>query len=553
MRIGELMVMNGLITQDQLDNGLKDQASSKRKIGELLREAGAISERQLAEVLEFQLGYPVVHMYNTTLDPEVVQLIPESTARKFMAVPLQKANDKLKVAMEDPLNYGALEEIRLLTGLTVQPMIAMRSEIEQAIAKHYGLKESMEEIAVGAAAAELVSKAMTEQDAADQDSPIVKIVNQIIQSAVVQKASDIHIEPNETDISIRYRIDGVLHTESILPKQMQSVLTARLKIISKLNITERRLPQDGRIHMQFDRKSVDIRVSTLPAVQGESIVLRILDQSEGIKGIDALGFSESNKQHFSKLLQRPNGIVLISGPTGSGKTSTLYAALQRLNRDDTKIITIEEPVEYRMKGITQVQVNPQVGLSFASGLRSVLRQDPDVVMIGEIRDSETAEIAVRASLTGHLVLSTIHTNSAVDTVIRLVDMGIDSYLIASSLSGVVAQRLVRRICRECAHVAPAREDEIHWLKSLGLEKSTVARGRGCAACHKTGYRGRIALHEVLVVDEAVRRLIAQNRTADELRQHLSKIGALSLMQDGVGKVLNGLTTYEEVMRAVSDD
>jgi type IV pilus assembly protein PilB len=551
MRIGELMVMNGLITQDQLENGLKDQTSSKRKIGELLRESGAITERQLAEVLEFQLGYPVVHLYNTTLDPAVVQLIPETTARKYMAIPLQKVNDKLKVAMEDPLNFGALEEIRLLTGFTVQPMIAMRSEIEQAIARHYGLKESMEEIAVSTA--ELMSKAMTEQDAADLDSPIVKIVNQIIHSAVVQRASDIHIEPNETEISVRYRIDGVLHTESTLPKQMQSVLIARLKIISKLNITERRLPQDGRIHMQFDRKSVDIRVSTLPAVHGESIVLRILDQSEGIKGIDALGFSEPNKQNFTKLLQRPNGIVLISGPTGSGKTSTLYAALQRLNRDDTKIITIEEPVEYRMKGITQVQVNPQVGLSFASGLRSVLRQDPDVVMIGEIRDSETAEIAVRASLTGHLVLSTIHTNSAVDTVIRLVDMGIDSYLIASSLSGVVAQRLVRRICPECSHAAPAREDEIQWLKSAGADRSSVARGRGCAACHKTGYRGRIALHEVLVVDEAVRRLIAQNRTADELRSHLSRIGALTLMQDGVGKVLNGLTTYEEVMRAVADD
>jgi type IV pilus assembly protein PilB len=472
MRIGELFVMNGLITKEQLEQALKQQVHTRKKLGEILIDKGLITERMLVEVLEFQLGFPVVNMYETALDMNTVQLIPESLARKHCVIPIERKNGKIKVAMVDPLNYEAIEEIRMATNMSVQPVIAIRSEVEQAITRNYGLKESVDELMVDLDKLEFKDE---EQEANDQGSPIVKLVNQIIQSAVQQKASDIHIETQEKQVIVKYRIDGVLRTEKALPKHMQGVLTARMKIISKLNIAERRLPQDGRIQMQVDNKRIDIRVSTLPTVHGESIVLRILDQSAGIKKIEELGLSEANLIKFDKIIQRPNGIILITGPTGSGKTSTLYSAIGQLNGEDTKIITIEDPVEYRMSGVTQVQVNSQVGLTFAAGLRSILRQDPNIVMVGEVRDAETAEIAVRASLTGHLVFSTLHTNSAISTISRLVDMGIDPYLIASSLSCVVAQRLVRRVCKECAHQVPARDEEIKLLEAHGLYGSDESR------------------------------------------------------------------------------
>ncbi|WP_438448154.1 GspE/PulE family protein [Gorillibacterium sp. sgz5001074] len=573
MRIGELLVMNGLITEEHLEQVLKQQVHTKKKLGEILIDKGLITERQLVEVLEFQLGFPVVNMFETALDVATVQLIPEALARKHCVIPIDKKNGKIKVAMADPLNYDAIEEIRLATGMSVQPLIAIRSEVEQAITRNYGMKESLDELMEDLSKLDGKDE---EQEAQDQGSPIVKLVNQIIQSAVQQKASDIHIDPQEKQVVVKYRIDGVLRTEKSLPKHMQGVLTARMKIIAKLNIAERRLPQDGRIQMQLDNKKIDIRVSTLPTVNGESVVLRILDQSAGIKRVADLGFSEHNLSGFEKMIQRPHGIVLITGPTGSGKTSTLYSALGQLNTDDVKIITVEDPVEYRMQGVTQVQVNSQVGLTFASGLRSILRQDPNIVMVGEIRDTETAEIAVRASLTGHLVLSTIHTNSAVSTISRLIDMGIDPYLIGSSLSCVVAQRLVRRVCKECAEVVPAREDEARLLEAHGLveepqklvgtgtmgffRKETVhehrvmvTRGRGCGTCNKTGYSGRLAVHEVLVIDEPLRRLIVQNRPVNELEAHLRETGYKRMIYDGLLKVKSGQTTTDEVLKAVSDD
>ncbi|TVY10409.1 GspE/PulE family protein [Paenibacillus cremeus] len=573
MRIGELFVMNGLISEEQLEQALKQQVHTRKKLGEILIDKGLITERQLVEVLEFQLGFPVVNMFETPLDMSTVQLIPESLARKHCVIPIERKNGKIKVAMVDPLNYDAIEEIRMATNMNVQPVIAIRTEVEQAITRNYGLKESVEELMVDLDKMEFKDE---EQEAKDQGSPIVKLVNQIIQSAVQQRASDIHIDPQEKQLLVKYRIDGVLRTEKALPKHMQGVLTARLKIISKLNIAERRLPQDGRIQMQVDSRRIDIRVSTLPTVHGESIVMRILDQSAGMKKIAELGLSDANLLKFDKMIQRPNGIVLISGPTGSGKTSTLYSALGQLNGDDVKIITVEDPVEYRMSGVTQVQVNSQIGLTFASGLRSILRQDPNIVMVGEIRDAETAEIAVRASLTGHLVFSTIHTNSAVSTISRLVDMGIDSYLIASSLSCVVAQRLVRRVCKECAQQVPARDDEMKLLEAYGLHAQEeqklastgtggvvrttmsggsvmVTRGKGCGTCNKTGYRGRVAVHEILVVDESLRRLIVQNRPINELEQQLAISGYQNMMYDGLLKVRQGHTTVEEVLKAVSDE
>ncbi|WP_127587871.1 GspE/PulE family protein [Paenibacillus koleovorans] len=578
MRIGELFVMNGLINEEQLEQALKQQVHTRKKLGEILIDKGLITERQLVEVLEFQLGFPVVNMFETALDMSTVQLIPETLARKHCVIPIERKNGKIKVAMVDPLNYDAIEEIRMATNMSVQPVIAIRSEVEQAITRNYGLKESVEELMVDLDKLEFGKD--EEQEANDQGSPIVKLVNQIIQSAVQQRASDIHVDPQEKQLIVKYRIDGILRTEKALPKHMQGVLTARLKIISKLNIAERRLPQDGRIQMQVDNRRIDIRVSTLPTVHGESVVLRILDQSAGIKKTAELGLSASNQVKFEKMIQKPNGIILITGPTGSGKTSTLYSALGTLNGDDVKIITVEDPVEYRMAGVTQVQVNSQIGLTFASGLRSILRQDPNIVMVGEVRDAETAEIAVRASLTGHLVLSTIHTNSAVSTISRLVDMGIDSYLIASSLSCVVAQRLVRRVCKECAQLVPAREDEARLLEIHGLHGRIeerlahtgtgggafrtgsikpldggvkVMRGRGCGTCNKTGYRGRIALHEVLVLDEPLRKLIVQNRPVSEIEQHLAQHGYQNMLFDGLLKVREGHTSVEEVLKAVSED
>ena len=570
MKLGELLVANGIVTEEQLNEALKMQAEVKKKLGSVLLDLGYITERQLVEALEFQLGFSSVSLFDAKIDPNVLSQIPESLARKHCIIPLRQNGGKIVVAMEDPLNYDAIEEIRLAVGASVQPVIATRSEIEQAINRHYGLEDTVEELME-----EIEWEGTTDdiQEAQSQSSPIVKLVNQLIQGAVAQRASDIHIEPTEKHVVVRYRVDGVLHQEKVLPKNMQGVLTARLKIISKLNITERRVPQDGRIQVQIDGRRIDIRISTLPSVHGESIVLRILDQSAGVKSMRDLGFSAENLVKFEKMIQRPNGIILISGPTGSGKTSTLYTALRRLNGPEVKIITIEDPVEYRLEGVTQVQVNPQVGLTFASGLRSILRQDPNIVMVGEIRDAETAEIAVRASLTGHLVLSTIHTNSAISTISRLIDMGIEPYLIASSLNCVVAQRLVRRVCQECATPYPIREDERRQLEELGLlsevkrqsgtfsapisvvseNLTSMMRGKGCNACNKSGYKGRIAIQEVLVIDEEMRRAIAKNRPLDELKEIAVNKGFTSLLHDGMSKALSGMTTSDEVWKAVAEE
>jgi len=565
VRFGELLVNHGLITPGQLEEALRIQSrgKGKKKLGTILCDLGYISERQMVEVLEFQLGFPSISLLETKVDKDVVALLPEAIARKHAVFPVRKSGDRLVLAMTDPLDYMAIEDVRLATNMPVQPVITTSSDIEQAIARYYGLQSATVEEIIDEDY-EAADGEDVEQEAQNQSSPVVRLVNQIIQAAVTQRASDIHIEPQEHQVLIRFRVDGVLRAEQKLPKAMQNVLTARLKILAKLNIAERRLPQDGRIQMNVFGKRVDIRVSTLPGVTGESIVLRILDQSVGIKPLHELGFSSHHYGLFEKALHRPNGIILISGPTGSGKSSTLYSALQTLNKPDVKIITVEDPVEYRIEGITQVQVNAQIGLTFASGLRSILRQDPNIVMVGEIRDTETAEIAVRASLTGHLVFSTIHTNSAISTITRLADMGIEHYLIASSLVCVVAQRLVRRVCRECAESVSARPEELHLLAANGLldagpscrpagETVMLARGKGCTACGKTGYSGRIAIHEVLMIDEGMRRLIAGKAPLEDLSEYAAEHGFRSLLRDGLEKVMEGLTTTEELFKAVTVD
>ncbi len=543
-KLGDLLFESGLISQEQLQQALTEQNKSKRKLGDVLIAQGFITEQQLIEVLELQLGIPHVSLFKYQIDPAITQIIPESMAKRYQVLPFMKDGSRLTVAMVDPLDYFAIEDLRMTTGFRIEPAISSRDELQRAIAHYYGLRDSMS-LMMG----ELPTQdEIEETEITDEASPIVQLVNQMIQQAVHLKASDIHVDPGESDVVIRYRIDGVLRTERHLPKQMQGFITARLKIMAKLNIAERRLPQDGRIKLQFDLKMVDIRVSSLPTMHGEKIVLRLLDLSTGVKPVEQLGFNRKNAVWFREMIEQPYGILLITGPTGSGKTTTLYSALNLLNTESSNVITIEDPVEYQLEGVNQVQVSPAIGLTFASGLRSILRQDPNIVMVGEIRDNETAEIAVRASLTGHLVLSTIHTNDAVSTVMRLRDMGIEPYLIASSLIGIVAQRLVRRICSDCKESYTPTDQEQIVLQTHGLDVQVLHRGKGCGNCNKTGYRGRVAIQEVLKIDQNLRRIITEGAAIEAIREAAQAQDMVTLMVDGLHKVTEGVTTIQEVMR-----
>ncbi|MED3660511.1 ATPase, T2SS/T4P/T4SS family [Ureibacillus terrenus] len=546
-RLGDLLVEAEVITQEQLDYALKNK-SKEEKLGDFLIRENILTEQQLIEVLEFQLGVPHINLSQYPIDPEVLQLVPADLAKRAQIMPIRKDKNKLFIAMVDPMDYFAIEEVRMATGCQIETGIAAKDDLYRTIAKYYDLQESMD---AAMADVNIETKESMDQQITDDDSPIVRLVNQLIANAVFQRASDIHFDPQETDFRVRYRIDGVLRTERSLPKHMQNMITARIKIMGNLNITENRIPQDGRIKTTINFRQVDIRLSTLPTIYGEKIVMRILDLSNAVTSIEKLGFSEQNERLFRGMIARPNGIVLITGPTGSGKSTTLYAALSELNREDVNIITVEDPVEYRLEGINQIQVREEVGLTFAAGLRSILRQDPDIVMIGEIRDAETAEIAIRASLTGHLVLSTLHTNSAVESISRLEDMGIEPFLIASSVVGVMAQRLVRKVCRDCAEPHPATIREKELFAKEGLHIDTVMRGRGCPACNHTGYKGRIAIHEILPINRTVREFIMQRKGITSIMDYMKREGYRTLLSDGFLKVIQGQTTTEEVLRVAT--
>lgn len=543
-RLGDILVESDLITREQLEQTLSEKDPNE-KLGDALLKEEFITEQQLIEVLEFQLGIPHVNIFQYPIDEDVVQLVPKELAKRHNVMPIRIDDNKLFVAMADPMDYFAMEELRMVTGYQIIPGIATKDALYQTISKYYDLQESLDAVMDDYSGPE---ETIDETRITDEDSPIVRLVNQIITNAVAQRASDIHLDPQEMELKVRYRIDGVLRTERSLPKNMQNMIIARIKIMGDLNITESRVPQDGRIKMNVNFKPVDIRLSTLPSVYGEKIVMRVLDLSNTLDQIDRLGFTEENIENFKSMINRPNGIVLITGPTGSGKSSTLYAALNRLNSDEVNIITIEDPVEYQLAGINQIQVNDNVGMTFASGLRSILRQDPDIIMVGEIRDLETAQITIRASLTGHLVLSTLHTNSAIAALTRLIDMGIEPFLIASSLTGIVAQRLVRRICRDCREIIKPTEREIEIFKASGLEIKSLQKGSGCASCGGTGYRGRLAIHEVLPVDDEIRRLVMESASSNQIREYVRHSGMKFLIDDGLMKVKEGLTTTEEVLR-----
>ena len=547
-RIGDLLLEAGVITEEQLTHALENK-SRDEKLGDFLIKENILTEQQLIEVLEFQLGIPHISLNQIPIDPELLHLVPVELAKRAQLIPIRREKNKLFIAMADPMDYFAIEEVRMATGCQIETTIAAKDDLYRTITKYYDLQESME-----AALSDVQINAQeVQQEITDEDSPIVRLVNQIIANGVAQRASDIHFDPQETEFRVRYRVDGVLRTERSLPKHMQNMMTARVKIMGNLNITESRVPQDGRIKINVNFRPVDIRLSTLPTVYGEKIVMRILDLSNAPNDIGQIGFSPENEELFSNIINRPNGIVLITGPTGSGKSSTLYAALSELNGEDVNIITVEDPVEYQMTGINQIQVKEEVGLTFAAGLRSILRQDPDIVMIGEIRDLETAQIAIRASLTGHLVLSTLHTNSAVESISRLKDMGIEPFLISSSLVGAMAQRLVRKICRDCSMEVPATEREREIFEENGMTVTTVHRGRGCAACSNTGYRGRMAIHEILPIDRELKELILSQVSGNVLRDYMNKKGYNTLLQDGLLKVLGGITTTEEVLRVATTE
>ncbi|QAV27395.1 type II secretion system protein GspE [Neobacillus thermocopriae] len=542
-RLGDLLIEAGLITKEQLEETLKEKAPGQ-KLGDALLQRGYITEQQLIEVLEFQLGIPHVSLYRYPIDPKLTNLVSKEFAKRNMLIPLKQEGDRLFVAMADPMDFFAIDDLRLSTGFHIEVAIASKDDILRAINKYYDIDDSVEEFLNIAPQQEVREQEKFVED----DSPIVKLVNQILQMAVEQRASDIHIDPHETKVVIRYRIDGILRTERALPKHMQGMLTARIKILANMDITEHRVPQDGRIKMNIDFHPIDLRVSTLPTIYGEKIVMRVLDLGAALNDLNKLGFNKINLQRFIQLIEQPTGIVLITGPTGSGKSSTLYAALNRLNGEHVNIITIEDPVEYQLEGVNQIQVNPNVGMTFAEGLRSILRQDPNIIMVGEIRDRETAEVAIRASLTGHLVLSTLHTNDALSTVARLIDMGVEPFLVATSLSGVVSQRLVRRVCRDCQQEQEPTKREIDIFARRGLKIEKVIRGRGCPTCNMTGYKGRIALHELMVMSDEMRKVILNGEPLSKLREIAIKNKMIFLIDDGLLKVKQGLTTTEEVLR-----
>lgn len=535
-RIGDLLVQAGMLTEEQLQDTLATKKTGQ-KIGDALLERGYINEQQLIEVLEFQLGIPQVSLYRYQVDLSLLNLVSKEFAFRNILLPIKKEGNQLTVAMYDPMDYIALDDLRLSTGLQISPVIAKKEELLAALYKYYAT-ETFEDLA--------------ENDAGDgldtEDAPAVRLVNQILTVGVQMKASDIHIDPQETRILIRYRVDGLLHTERILSKNIYNLLISRIKIMANLNITESRLPQDGRIKIEIQNITVDLRISLLPTVFGEKVVIRILDLSNVLIDLAQIGFNKPNLQSFVNMIEQPSGMVLMTGPTGSGKTSTLYAALNHLNTEEVNIITVEDPVEFQVAGINQVQVNSSVGLTFASGLRSILRQDPNIVMIGEIRDNETAEIAIRASMTGHLVLSTLHTNSALSTIPRLLDMDVEPYLVVSSLIGVVAQRLVRKICKECATEYVPSEMEKNLFHKRGIKLETLRRGKGCPQCKNTGYKGRVAIHEVLSINDQIRSMMMNHKPMNEIKQYLLKNGMLFLLDDGLLKAKNGFTTVEEVLR-----
>ncbi len=561
-KIGELLLQEGLISQEQLSRALEDQNQSGERVGAALIKLGYISEEVLAEFIAKQFHVPEVNLSKLTIPKEVITIIPLDISQKYQAVPFGLMGNTLNVAMADPGNLFVVDDIRFLTRKSIQIHVASESIIKKTIAQFYASDESIDDV-LGmlrdevdvdvVEAAEDVDLSFLE-DAAEQ-APVVKLVNHILMDAIRKQASDIHVEPYEKSLRVRFRIDGVLYENMKPPYALKNALVSRLKIMSKLDISERRLPQDGRIKLKAKGREMDFRVSVLPTLFGEKVVLRLLDKSNLQLDMTKLGFEAAQYKDFREAIYSPYGMVLVTGPTGSGKTTTLYSALSELNKSSQNISTVEDPVEFNLHGINQVNIHESIGLNFAAALRSFLRQDPDIIMLGEIRDFETAEVAIKAALTGHLVLSTLHTNDAPSTVNRMLNMGVESFLVASAVNLILAQRLVRRVCSECKL---EEETPPEVLLDLGVTEDELGTftnfvGRGCPVCNGTGYRGRVALYEVMPMHEQIRELVLLGASAAEIKKESIRLGMLTLRRSGINKMMQGVTTVEEVIRASAKD
>ena len=555
--LGEVLIDAGLITREQLTAAIAQQKMGKDRLGRVLITMGIGTEKDIAKAIAQQLNMEFVDLDDFIPDETVLLTLPEHLARRYQLIPLALADGKLKVGMVDPLDIVALDDVRRQTGHEAEPAVVAHDGFLRVLNQYPALDESLE-----AMIQDIKSEGPEEELGLDHlrklvdEAPVVKLVNSMILQAIRQRASDIHIEPQETRVRVRYRIDGALYNVMTPPKHIQAAIISRLKIMADMDIAERRLPQDGRIQLKADNREIDLRVSTIPTVFGEKVVMRILDKSHTVVGIEKIGLLSDNRERFEAMIVKPYGIILLTGPTGSGKTTTLYTILNRLNSTESNIITIEDPVEYQMAGINQVMVNPKAGLTFANGLRAFLRQDPDIIMVGEIRDEETARIAIHAALTGHLVLSTLHTNDAPGAVTRLVDMGIEPFLVSSSLIGVIAQRLVRTLCERCKQpYAPPAEvlERLGAGMVAGDGQVPIYRPVGCEFCGKIGYKGRIGIFEILVADEAVKALVTKGASAADIRAAATRAGMWSLAEDGLEKIILGMTSPEEVLDVVYVD
>src|SRR6266704_485101 len=566
VRLGEILVKESLITQDQLQKALEFQRTNGGKLGSCLTKMGFITDDDITGVLSRQYGVPSINLKYYEIDPNVIKLIPQDTASRYQVVPLSRVGSVLTIAMTDPTNVFAMDDIKFMTGFNVEPVVASESAIGDAISRFYGssstrqeelsnlmkdLVDEDNELELAAEEAELDAASL---EKAAEEAPIIKLVNLILTDSVKRGASDIHLEPYELEMRVRFRIDGQLQTVMTPPLRLKDAMTSRLKIMAKLDIAEKRLPQDGRIMIKYradgKRKELDFRVSTVPTLYGEKIVLRLLDKENLRLDMTKLGFEPESLVKFEKAILKPYGMVLVTGPTGSGKTNTLYSSIARLNQPDTNIMTAEDPVEFQLGGVNQVQMKEQIGLNFAAALRAFLRQDPNIILVGEIRDFETAEIAIKAALTGHLVLSTLHTNGAPETITRLMNMGIEPFLVATSVHLICAQRLVRRICRECAEVMDMPVQALIEAGFTPEEAKTVKiqKGKGCGVCNNTGYKGRCGLYEVMEVDDEIKELVLVGASALELKKKAIERGMITLRRSGLIKVALGMTTLEEVAR-----
>ena len=555
-RLGDVLFEQGVVTEKQINEALRKRSKGE-KIGEALIRFGYCNDSQIVDALEASLGIRRVNLQLLYIDESVLKLLDEDFVTKSKIMPINIHGRRVVIATNDPLDFPTIENVRLRTGMNVETVLSTQNDIDTAIARYYGFSKTLKSLGIEVKETKKEDESFYEEllrdpDADANESPIIQLVNQILLTAVKSEASDIHIDPTDIEFRIRYRVDGVLSTERTLPKVILPKLISRIKVMSHMDITDTRSPQDGRIKTIVEGRPIDLRISTLPTIRGEKAVMRVLDLSRNSKGLDRLGLTESERSKFEKLIHRPNGIVLVSGPTGSGKTTTLYASLDQLNADDVNIITVEDPVEIELEGINQVNVNPEIDFTFANALRSILRQDPNIIMVGEIRDSETAEIAIKAALTGHLVLSTIHTNSSVKTITRLVDMGIDGFLVASSLSGVVAQRLLRLVCPYCSKEVTPSKTEMEIFERNGIKIEKMKKAVGCELCNNKGYKGRTAIFEILDVNEGIIRMISNDAKEYEVLEQAKKDGTKLLIEAGLQKVVIGQTTLEEVMRISLD-